>query len=346
MSDQMRCYFVDKDDQGNLIAGVTSKPISVLDDAAAAYCAAKSKPGETIPRVRIRVQLSSLNFKDAMAATGNPGIVRKFPHIPGIDSVGEVIASDDATFSVGDQVIVTGNDLGVGHFGGWAEFIDVPASWVLPLPNTLSPTEAMTLGTAGFTAAQSVMALLNHEVTPESGTILVTGATGGVASVSIEILRKLGFKIAAVTGKKDHHQSLIDRGVSEVLNRSDFIDDSKRPLLSGKYAGAIDTVGGSMLATVLKMISYRGCVAAMGVTGGAELNTTVHPFILRGITLAGIDSAMCPMPKRKIVWEKLSGDWKLDGLESLATLASLDQMPAWVERILAGGVSGRIVVEI
>ncbi|WP_146398188.1 YhdH/YhfP family quinone oxidoreductase [Planctomycetes bacterium CA13] len=335
----MRCFWVEKTESGEINTSVTEKPISILDDA-------KSGSKTDSPHVRVRVNLSSLNYKDALAATGHPGIVRRFPHIPGIDSVGHVVASEDAAFAIGDEVIVTGNDLGVGHLGAWAEMIDVPSQWVLPLPKTLSPLEAMTLGTAGFTAAQSVQALISHGVTSDSGSVIVTGATGGVASISLEILNKLGYKTIAVTGKKEQHQSLLDRGVDEVLTRSDFVDKSNRPLLSGKYAGAIDTVGGSMLETVLKSISYRGCVTACGMAGGAELHTTVHPFILRGITLCGIDSAMCPMPKRKEIWEKLSGEWKLDGIESLTTKVPLEQTPAWVERILAGGVTGRVVVEL
>ncbi|TWU34376.1 YhdH/YhfP family quinone oxidoreductase [Novipirellula artificiosorum] len=333
MSSTMRCFWVEKSESGEIRAEVTEKPCSVLDQA-------KSDA----PRVRIRVNLSSLNYKDALAATGHPGIVRHFPHIPGIDAVGAVVHSDSSDFSVGEEVLVTGNDLGVGHFGAWAEMIDVPAEWVLPLPKTLSPLEAMTLGTAGFTAAQCVQALIAHEITPDRGSIVVTGATGGVASVSIEILRKLGYSITAVTGKQEHHQALLDRGVDQVVTRSDFIDQTKRPLLGGKYAGGVDTVGGSMLETVLRSTAYRGCVTACGLTGGADLNITVHPFILRGITLCGIDSAMCPLPKRKVIWEKLAGEWKLAGLESLATQVPLEQTPAWVQRILAGGVSGRVVV--
>ncbi len=331
----MRCFWVEKSESGEVTSSLTDKPVSILDSS-----------DTSEPRIRIQVEYSSLNYKDAMAATGHPGIVRHFPHIPGIDAVGRVIQSQDAAFPVGAEVIVTGNQLGVTHFGAWAEQIDVPVSWAVPLPESLTPLQSMALGTAGFTAAQCVAALIDHGVTPESGSVVVTGATGGVASLAISLLVKLGYSVVAVTGKQSEHEALKQRGVDHVLSRSEFIDDSRRPLLSAAYAGAVDTVGGTMLETLLRSTQYRGCVAACGLTGGAELNTTVYPLLLRGVTLCGIDSAMCPMPIRKKIWQRLSSDWKLDDLDSLTEIVPMDELSSMVSKILAGGMVGRAVIQI
>ncbi|WP_372724622.1 YhdH/YhfP family quinone oxidoreductase [Novipirellula sp.] len=331
----MRCFWVEKNESGEVSASLAEQPTSILDAAET-----------TSPRIRIQVEYSSLNYKDALAATGNPGIVRKFPHIPGIDAVGRVMQSEDDSFQPGDAVIVTGNQLGVTHFGAWAEQIDVPSSWAVPLLDTLTPLQAMALGTAGFTAAQCVDALIDHGVAPESGPVVVTGATGGVASLAISLLLKLGYTVTAVTGKESEHANLKQRGVDTVLSRSEFVDESNRPLLSAAYAGAVDSVGGKMLETLLRSTSYRGCIAACGLTGGNELHTTVFPFLLRGITLCGIDSAMCPMPERKKIWQRLAGQWKLDDLDSLTQIYSMDQLASLVETILAGKMVGRAVVQI
>ncbi|GAA5505267.1 YhdH/YhfP family quinone oxidoreductase [Novipirellula caenicola] len=331
----MRCFWVEKNESGEVSASLTEQPTSILDAAVTAS-----------PRIRVQVEYSSLNYKDALAATGHPGIVRKFPHIPGIDAAGRVIQSEDDSFQPGDAVIVTGNQLGVTHFGAWAEQIDVPGSWAVPLPDSLTPVQAMALGTAGFTAAQCVGGLIDHGVTPESGSVVVTGATGGVASLAISLLVKLGYTVIAVTGKESEHANLKRRGVDTVLSRDEFVDESKRPLLSAAYAGAVDTVGGKMLETLLRTTSYRGCIAACGLTGGHELHTTVYPFLLRGITLCGIDSAMCPMPERQKIWQRLAGPWKLDDLDSLTHVHPMDELASLVETILAGEMVGRAVVEI
>lgn len=331
----MRCFWVEKSESGEVSASLTEQPTSILDAAET-----------TSPRIRVQVEYSSLNYKDALAATGNPGIVRKFPHIPGIDAVGRVMQSEDDSFQPGDAVIVTGNQLGVTHFGGWAEQIDVPSSWAVPLPDSLTPVQAMALGTAGFTAAQCVAALIDHGVAPESGRVVVTGATGGVASLAISLLVKLGYTVTAVTGKQSEHANLKQRGVDTVLSRNEFVDESRRPLLSAAYAGAVDSVGGKLLETLLRSTSYRGCIAACGLTGGNELHTTVFPFLLRGITLCGIDSAMCPMPERKKIWQRLAGEWKLDDLDSLTQIYPMDQLASLVETILAGKMVGRAVVQI
>ncbi len=333
----MRCYWVEKNESGKVTHQLAEKPFEVLES---------QRMDAQEKHVRIRVGFSSLNYKDAMAATGHTGIVRNFPHIPGIDAAGTVIESDDDRFIAGDSVLVTGYELGVNHFGGWAEEVYVPSGWVVTCPGTLSAYEAMSLGTAGFTAAQCVSALQSHAITPESGRVVVTGATGGVSTIAISILIKLGYDVVAVTGKLSQHEKLRSRGVAEVLTRDQFIDDSSKPLLKGNYAAAVDTVGGKFLETILKSISYRGCVTACGMTGGTEIHCTVFPFLLRGITLCGIDSAMCPMPSRLQIWQRLANDWKPDDLQTMTTTTSLDEIDFWVDRLLKGEVAGRVVVEI
>lgn len=329
MSNSFRCVFVTKSDSG-VERSIQQRSIDELPSG----------------DVRIRVTYSSVNYKDALAATGHPGVVRDFPHVPGIDAVGEVLDSSDNGFVVGDQVIVTGRDLGVGHWGGWAEQIRVPADWVLPLPDGLSSHEAMALGTAGFTAAQCVSTLIDYGIAPSSGDVLVTGATGGVGSLAVRLLSKLGFSVTAATGKADQHDRLREWGATEIVGRDEVSVDSDRPLLKGRWAGSVDTVGGNILATTLRSLAYRGCVAACGLTAGHELNSTVYPFLLRGVTLSGIDSAACPIEPRKEIWRKLSNEWKLSRLADDSTVVGLDDLDAVVESILAGKLVGRYVVEI
>lgn len=328
-----RCFEVRKSDAGDISSSVVTRQIESL-------------PHVDTPNMRIRVHYSALNYKDALAATGHPGIVRHFPHVPGIDAVGEVLESSDADFAPGDSVIVTGHDLGVNHDGAWADQIRVPASWGVRLPDGLSPQQAIILGTAGFTAAQCVEALQAHSIRPETGEIVVTGATGGVASCAILILAKLGYKVVGVTGKPDQHDSLRDLGASRFIDRNDFSDDSGRPLLSSEFAGGIDTVGGRTLETLLRRVGYRGCIAACGLAGGHELNMTVYPFLLRGVTLAGIDSAMCPDGLRQEIWEKLSDPWKPNNLERLATEVSMAELPSAIDSILAGSHTGRTILRL
>ncbi|MEZ5941847.1 MAG: oxidoreductase [Planctomycetaceae bacterium] len=295
--------------------------------------------------VLIRVRNSSLNYKDALAASGHPGITRKFPHVPGIDACGLVEHSDDERFVVGQQVIMTGHELGVERWGAWSEFIRVPADWVLPLPEGLTGRECMQLGTAGFTAAQCVWALQHHGVMPESGPVVVTGATGGVGTLSIMLLHKLGYHVIAVTGKSDRADWLKAHGATEVQDRS-LLQNPERPLLSAKFAGGIDTVGGEFLASLIKQIQQRGCVASCGVAGGHELPLTVYPFILRGVTLAGIDSAWCPMPQRKEIWRRLANEWKLGGLDDITQEIPLSEAPHAAQEMLAGRTIGRTVIRV
>ncbi|WP_417734659.1 YhdH/YhfP family quinone oxidoreductase [Rosistilla oblonga] len=331
MADTYRCFWVEKDAAGDVQQSIIDRSVADL-------------PSVESPSVRVAVRWTSLNYKDALAATGHPGIVRHFPHVPGIDVIGEVLDSDDPQFATGQTVIVTGHELGTSHHGGWSQQIRVPASWIVPLPQDLTPREAIILGTAGFTAAQCVQSLQHHGVEPDSGKVVVTGASGGVASIAIQILSRLGYDVVAVSGKPDQHSRLKRWGAAEVIDRNAFIDESKRPLLSARYAGAVDTVGGTTLETLLRTTAYRGCIAACGLAGGHELQTTVYPFLLRGITLAGIDSAMCPMPQRLEIWNRLASDWKPAGLEDLANEISLDDLPAAVDSMLAGKHSGRSIV--
>lgn len=329
-SEHFRCLLVRKQADGNVSASLEERPRSELP------------AGEVL----LQVHYSSLNYKDAMAATGNPGITRKFPHVPGIDAVGTVIDSSDPRFTPGDQVIATGHELGVERWGGWSELLSCPASWLVPLPAGLSMLDAMTIGTAGFTAAQCVQALLHNGVCAEKGEIVVTGATGGVGSLAVMLLNQLGFRVIAVSGKVDRHAWLKSIGAHEVAGRDLLTETKPRPLLSGRFAGGIDTVGGSVLTTLCKMITHRGCVACCGMAGGGDLGLTVFPFILRGLTLAGIDSAWCPDAERAQLWQKLAADWKPSHLTSVRKLVMLEELPDCVQQILHGDNVGRIVVNV
>jgi putative YhdH/YhfP family quinone oxidoreductase len=294
--------------------------------------------------VLIEVAYSSLNYKDAMAAEGHPGVVRKFPHVPGIDCAGTVVESQSKQYKPGDAVLITGYDLGAGHWGGFSKYVRVPAEWIVPLPAGLTQREAMIYGTAGFTAAQCVTAIVERGIEPERGEIVVTGATGGVGSLAVAILAKLGFQVAAVSGKADRHDWLRELGATTILDRGDVLDDSDRPMLSERWAAAVDTVGGDTLATLLRATKYRGVVAACGLVGGDAISMSVYPFLLRGVTLAGIDSAKCPRPQRLEMWQKLSGPWRVDNLDRIASDATLDELPEKVRQILHGGIVGRTVV--
>jgi len=294
----------------------------------------------------VRVHFSSLNYKDALSATGHRGVTRRYPHTPGIDAAGVVVESAVDEFDAGDEVIVTSYDLGMNTAGGWGEYIRVPAGWAVPLPEGLSLREAMIYGTAGFTAGLAVLKLQDHGLHSSQGEVLVTGATGGVGSLAVGMLARAGYRVAAATGKMDREGYLRGMGAVEVLPRADVQDDSGRPLLSGRWAGAVDVVGGEILAAVLKSIDYGGAVACCGLVGSPELPTTVYPFILRAISLLGIDSQNCPMMERAQVWDKLSGPWKLPHLEQVATMRTLDELEPELGRILKGEQTGRVVVDL
>jgi acrylyl-CoA reductase (NADPH) len=296
--------------------------------------------------VLINVKYSSLNYKDALSATGNKGITKNYPHTPGIDASGIVAFSRDPRFRSGDEVIVTGYDLGMNTPGGFAEYIAVPGEWVVPLPEQLGLKEVMILGTAGFTAAYALFKMLECGQNPANGSILVTGASGGVGSLAVAILAKAGFEVIAATGKREASDYLKKLGAAQIISRSDVDDKSGKLLMRPKWAGAIDTVGGNVLSTVLKACKAHGNVAAMGNVLSAQLNTTVFPFILNGINLLGVDSATCPMHIRTQLWKKLAAEWKPDDLDLIAEECKLEDLTGNIHLILKGGIQGRKLIVI
>lgn len=296
--------------------------------------------------VVIKVTYSSLNYKDALSSIGNPGVSRNFPHTTGIDVAGTVFESTSPIFKVGERVLVTGYDMGMNTKGGHAQFVKIPAAWVARIPDSISDKEIMTFGTAGLTAALSVNELIENGIKPECGEILVTGATGGVGSIAISILSKLGYNITAISGKKDKVDFLKKIGANEVISREDFEVESKKTLLSEKYAGVIDTVGGKILANALKQVQYDGVVTCCGLTSSHELSTNVFPFILRGIRLIGIDSVECKLEKKQAAWEKLASRWKINSLNTIITEITLDEIKTAYEHLLSGKAVGRYVVKI
>ena len=309
-------------------------------------CHVESLSRDDLPEgdVLIEVAYSSLNYKDALACQAHPGVVRSLPHVPGIDCAGSVVESRSPSFQPGDKVLVTGYELGTTHWGGYAAYVRVPSDWVVPLPTGLSLEEAMTLGTAGFTAAQCVAALEFHGIQPHHGRVAVTGATGGVGSLAIGLLAKLGYEVAAITGKPEQASMLQELGAVEILPREAVDDNSNKPLLKSQWAGAVDTVGGNALATLLRSTSHRGCVAACGLAASHDLPLTVYPFILRGVTLTGIDSAQCPRGPRLQIWQRLASEWRLENLDKLARRITLADVPRAAATMLSGQTFGRTLV--
>jgi len=296
--------------------------------------------------VLIRVLYSSLNYKDALSATGNKGVTRAYPHTPGIDSAGIVENSKAPEFSPGDKVIVHGYDLGMNTSGGFGQYIRVPADWIVRLPENLSLKESMMYGTAGFTAAMSVKKLLENGTSPDDGEILVTGATGGVGSFAVALLALEGFVVIASTGKLDQAEYLHSLGTSEVITRNAVNDISGKPLLTRQWAGVVDTVGGNPLSTAIRSMDYEGTVTTCGNAAGADLTLTVYPYILRGVSLLGIDSANYPMAIRQPLWEKIATDWKLEMLNKITRECSLEELSDEIDRILDGKQVGRVVVNL
>jgi acrylyl-CoA reductase (NADPH) len=295
--------------------------------------------------VLVRVVYSALNYKDGLAASGNTGVVRKYPLIPGIDAVGKVVESGSSAFEFGDIVLIANAKFGTSHHGGFASFARVPEDWLIRLPAGLSMEQAAAWGTAGFTAAQSVQQLLNHGVTPELGEILVTGATGGVGVFAVQLLAKLGFCVTASTGKLDRYDQLLSLGAAKVVPREQVVDLSDAPLLKSRWAGVVDCVGGLTLNSAIRATQVGGCVTACGLVAGHELGLTVFPFILRGITLCGIDSANVSQEYRQQLWDKIASDWSLD-VRNVSTEIELPQLPEQIEQILNGSVFGRIIVRM
>ena len=302
--------------------------------------------------VLIKVRYSSLNYKDALSATGNKGVTRNYPHTPGIDAAGIVEESGNNQFKKGDEVLVTGYDLGMNTSGGFAEYVRVPADWVVKLPAGLSLKESMMLGTAGLTAGLSVYKLDEAGIDPacretgKEGEIIITGATGGVGSIALALLSKLGYSTVASTRKKEKENYLKELGAKLIINSDELDDKSGKPLLNRRWKGAVDTVGGNILSTVIRSLDYRCSVASCGNALSPDFNITVFPFILRGVNLLGINSAETPMDLRKNIWQKLAGEWKPNNLENIITECSLEELNEKIDLILQGIITGRILVNL
>ena len=295
--------------------------------------------------VVIKSAYSSVNYKDALAATGTGKIMRHFPLVGGIDVSGTVASSSDPRFKAGDPVLVTGYDLGVAHDGGYSAYVRVPADWVVPVPSGLSLSDVMAIGTAGLTAALSVTALERSGLTPKSGAVIVTGATGGVGSMAVQLLAARGYRVTALTGKESEHDYLRSLGAADVLSRA-TLQMGTRPLEKTLWAGAVDCVGGETLAWLTRTIAYDGAIACSGVTGGTDLHTTVLPFILRGVKLLGIDSVMCAMTARLDAWQRLAADVKPASLATMTREIGLGGLPDAFATLLKGGARGRFLVKI
>ena len=295
--------------------------------------------------VSVAVQYSTLNYKDGLAITGKGPVVRKFPMVPGIDLVGRVSESSHAEYQPGDLVVLNGWGVGEGHWGGLAQQARLKGDWLVPLPGAFTPKQAMAIGTAGYTAMLCVMALERHGVTPELGEIVVTGAAGGVGSVAVALLAKLGYTVVAVSGRPAEAAYLKSLGAVEIIDRAALAAPGK-PLARERWAGAVDVVGNHVLANVCAQTRYGGVVAACGLAGGADLPTTVMPFILRGVTLAGVDSVMCPRPRRLEAWQRLARDLDIAKLEAIASEISLGEAIPVAAQLLAGNLRGRVIVDV
>ncbi|MGB0569030.1 MAG: acryloyl-CoA reductase [Paracoccaceae bacterium] len=296
--------------------------------------------------VAVNVEYSTVNYKDGLCIGPGGGLVREYPHVPGIDFAGTVESSDDPRYSAGDSVVLTGWRVGEVHWGGYAQKARVNADWLVPLPSGLSSRQAMAVGTAGFTAMLAVMALEDHGLKAGQGPVLVTGAAGGVGSVATAILANLGYEVAAVTGRPETEEYLRGLGATQIVPREEINETVKRPLERETWAGCVDAVGGDMLARVLGQMKYGGSVSAVGLAGGAGLPATVIPFLLRGVNLLGIDSVMQPYDNRLRAWERIAKDLPMDKLEAMIHPATLGDLPALGKDILKGQVKGRVVVDV
>jgi acrylyl-CoA reductase (NADPH) len=296
--------------------------------------------------VTVAVEHSTLNYKDGLVLGGLGRLVRTYPHVGGVDFAGTVESSDNPGWKPGDKVVLTGWRVGELHWGGYAQKARVKGEWLVRLPAGMSGRQAMAIGTAGFTSMLAVMALEAHGIAPARGDVLVTGAAGGVGSVATAILARLGYRVVASSGRSETHDYLRDLGAAEIISRESIATPSGKPLDPERWAGCIDAVGGSTLAAVLPQIRYRGAVAACGLAGGTKLDTTVIPFLLRGVRLLGIDSVMCPMEERQAAWRRLGNDLPLDKLDAMTRVVGLGELPALGPQIIGGKVQGRVVVDV
>jgi len=329
MSDKFEALFVRENEKG-FSANVETLSISDLPEN----------------DLLIKVSYSSINFKDAASASGHKGVTQKFPHVPGIDAVGEVMASKVDSFKIGDQILVTGYDLGMNTWGGFGGFISIPAKWAIALPERLSPLEAMIYGTAGLTAGLSVYELIQAGIKPENGKIVVSGATGGVGSLSVAILAKLGYDVVAVSGKNQDDFLINTLGAESVISRQEFVEkyDSNQ-MSTTDFAGGIDAVGGSILSGMLKATRYSGAVTCCGLVASAEINTSIIPFILRHIKLIGIDSVQQPLAFKEQIWQLLADEWKPAVLEKVMQEIEIGELPSALKTVLEGKAVGRYVVK-
>jgi len=325
-----KAFLVDKTAEGAFERRIVERSLSDLP------------PGDLL----VDVRFSSLNYKDALSATGNPGVTRKFPHTPGIDAAGIVLESSDARFRAGDAVVAIGFDLGMNTPGGFGRRIRIPAGWAVPLPDGLTLEESMILGTAGFTAALSVHKLEHAGMTPEKGPVLVTGATGGVGSVAVQLLTQLGYEVAALTGKPDQKPFLEQLGAKAIIPREELMEGGNRPLLKERWGGVVDTVGGEILFNAVKSLRYGCSLAACGLVASPTIPATVFPFILRHVNLLGVDSVELPLPQKAEIWTKLAGPWKLQHLERLERKLTFDELSDAIDQILAGRMVGRGVLDL
>lgn len=323
-----KAYVVEEQD-GNYTGGVKTKQLEELPE------------GDLL----IKVYYSSLNYKDALSASGNKGVTKNYPHTPGIDAVGKIVHTNNPDYKTGEEIIVTSYDLGMNTDGGFGQYIRVPASWAVRLPKNMSMKEAMIYGTAGLTAGMSVYRL-TESVKPDDGKIVVSGATGGVGSMSVAMLSKLGYTVAAITGKATAHEYLRKLGATEIIDRNEIGQAEKKPITKAQFAGAIDTVGGVILENIIKSTAPMGVVTACGNVGSPKIELTVFPFILRGVTLIGIDSQNYPMQYRNKVWELLADIWKPGHFNEIAEEITLDQLPEKINLMLHGQVRGRVVVKM
>ena len=324
-----RALVVEKDEDGQTRVGVQELPDDRLPEG----------------DVTVAVEYSTLNYKDGLCLTSGGGLVKSYPHVPGVDFAGTVETSDDPRYRAGDTVILTGWHVGERHWGGYATRARVKADWLVPMPAGLTTRRAMAVGTAGLTAMLAVMALEEHGLAPGGGEVLVTGAAGGVGSVAVALLAKLGHPVAAVTGRPETEAYLRDLGATRIVPRAELAETVKRPLESQAWAGCIDAVGGAMLARILGQMKYRASVAAVGNAGGAALPATVMPFLLRGVNLLGIDSVLRPYADRVRAWERLTRDVPMEKLEAMIRPATLEELPELGAAILKGQVQGRVVVD-
>lgn len=325
-----KALVVEKNEDGKTSAAVTQLELNDLPDG----------------NVVVGVEYSTVNYKDGLCIGPGAGLVRNYPHVPGIDLAGVVETSNDQRYKPGDKIVLTGWHFGETHWGGYSQKARVNADWLVPLPQGLTTRQAMAVGTAGFTAMLAVMALEEHGLQKDNGPVLVTGASGGVGSVATAILAKLGYEVAAVTGRPETADYLKSLGASQIVARDEINEAIKRPLEKEVWAGCIDAVGGEMLARVLGQMKYGGCVAAVGLAGGASYPGTVIPYLLRGVNLLGIDSVMRPYKNRLAAWQRIASDLPLDKLEAMITPAILTDLPQLGSDILKGKVRGRVVVDV